>query len=138
MAKGKHGGRLVFGNTIEYHRKKKGLSMAALALKMGFKSNSRSIIISRWERGEHLPTTINMEKLQIALGVTFEQLFPPPLRNAELKLKHKDEMIEVLKDAGIKKDKQIKELQERLYPTDYEVSDKTSNEFADEFEIDIE
>ena len=124
--------KMVYGNAIEYYRKKKGYSMRMLATKLGQRSYNS---VARWERGEFMPDIFYMDKLCTVLGVTFEQLFPPPLHNSELKLKHKDEMIKVLTDAGKEKDRQISELQERLYPTDYEVSDKNSNEFADEFEI---
>jgi transcriptional regulator with XRE-family HTH domain len=127
--------KMIYGNAIEYYRKRKGWTIRHLATKLGHRSYNS---VARWERGEFMPDVINMEKLCTALDVTFEQLFPPPLHNSELKMKHKDEMITMLKTSLQDANNKITELEERLYPTNYEVSDKTSNEFTDEFEIDIE
>ena len=119
--------KMYYGNAIEYYRKRKGYSMLFLSQKLGYTSKE---MVVRWERGDFVPSKENMAKLLKALDVTFEELFPKPIHNSELKLKHKDELIQQLKDSLRIANNQITELTEKLYPTQYNVegdSDKIFN-----------
>lgn len=65
----------IFARNLRATRKAAGLTQHALAVALG---RGDAMTISRWERGEHLPTGENLVALARTLQVTVADLFTEP------------------------------------------------------------
>jgi len=60
----------LFGRALQDARKKAGLQQADVAAKVGLKSSA----LSRYERGDSLPSVVMAGKLALAVGVSLDVL----------------------------------------------------------------
>jgi len=80
-------------NCLRKYRKARGLNQRKVAKIMGLKSSS---IISRWEKGICLPSSLNIFKLAVVYRTMVDALFIDQLRELKDSLYKKEE--EILKN----------------------------------------
>jgi len=80
-------------NCLRKYRKARGLNQRKVAKIMGLKSSS---IISRWEKGICLPSSLNIFKLAVVYRTMIDALFIDQLRELKDNLYKKEE--EILKN----------------------------------------
>jgi len=88
-------------NCLRKYRKARGLKQKEVAKIMGLKSSS---IISRWEKGNCMPSSFNIFKLALIYRTIVDALFIDQLRALKVSLHKREE--ELLKNKG--KDKNEK------------------------------
>ena len=86
-------------NCLRKYRKARGLNQRKVAKIMGLKSSS---IISRWEKGICLPSSLNIFKLAVVYRTMVDALFIDQLRALKDSLYKKEE--EILKNKVKDKD----------------------------------
>ena len=77
-------------NCLRKYRKARGLNQRKVAEIMGLKSSS---IISRWEKGICLPSSLNIFKLAVVYRTMVDALFIDQLRELKDSLYKKEEAI---------------------------------------------
>lgn len=74
-------------NMLRHYRKQAGLRQVDVAAKLGFVSADR---ISRWEKGQSLPSVINLFKLSAIYKVPAEELYREVFNSIEKQSGHLD------------------------------------------------
>ena len=75
-------------NLLKRYRKERGLRQSDVAQLLGIKSKNR---ISRWERGECLPSLLNAVRLSVIYGVMIDALFIDLLRSVRDEIREREE-----------------------------------------------
>lgn len=82
-------------NQLRKYRKARGLRQCDAARILGFVDASR---ISRWERGECLPTTTNLFKLAAAYHTLVDALYIDMLRDVRRQVRQREQQLLTHKD----------------------------------------